>query len=85
MLIIVSICSLFSNHAFCLLTALCHLLYPDRGISPNTTGAADGCKSSEELYYKLEQGLSSHNGEGAPSESGKSFLYCIAGEAGSEA
>ena len=44
-----------------------------------------GCKNSEELYFKLEQGLSSHNGEGAASESGESFLYCIAGEAGREA
>ena len=62
------------------------MLYPDRGIPPNTTGAADRCKSSEELYYKLEQGLSSHNtGEGALSEGGESFLYCIAGEAGREA
>ena len=43
------------------------MLYPDRGIPPNTTGAVDRCKSSEELYYKLEQGLSSHNGEGAAS------------------
>ncbi|OWK15117.1 MYO19 [Cervus elaphus hippelaphus] len=41
------------------------MLYPDRGIPPNTTGAADQCKNSEELYYKLEQGLSSHNGEEA--------------------
>ena len=57
------------------------LLYLDHGIPPNTTGAADRCKNSEELYYKLEQGLSSHNGEGAPRESGESFLYCIAGEA----
>ena len=43
------------------------------------------CKNSEELYFKLEQGLSSHNGEGAPSESVDLFLYCIAGEAGREA
>ena len=43
------------------------MLHPDRGIPPNTTGAVDRCKSSEELYYKLEQGLSSHNGEGAAS------------------
>ena len=50
------------------------MLYLDRGIPPNTTGAADRCKSSEELYYKLEQGLSSHNGEGALSESGESFF-----------
>ena len=28
---------------------------------------------------------SSHNGEGAPSESGESFLYCLAGSAGREA
>ena len=28
---------------------------------------------------------SSHNGEGAPSESGESFLYCLAGTAGREA
>ena len=61
------------------------MLYPDRGIPPNTTGAADRCKNSEELYYKLEQGLSSHNSEGAPSESSESFLYCIAREAGREA
>ena len=50
------------------------VLYPDHGIPPNTTGAADWCKNSEELYYKLKQGLSSHNGGGAPSESGKSFF-----------
>ena len=61
------------------------VLCPDCGIPPNTTGAADRCKSSEELYYKLEQGLSSHNGEGAPSESCESFLYCLAGTAGREA
>ena len=61
------------------------MLYPDRGIPPNTTGATDRCKSSEELYYKLEQGLSSHIGEGVPSERGESFLYCTAGEAGREA
>ena len=61
------------------------LLYPDCGIPPNMTGATDRCKSSEELYYKLEQGLPSHNGEGAPSESGESVLYCIAGTAGREA
>ena len=61
------------------------MLYPDGGIPPNTTGAVDRCKNSEELYYRLDQGLSSHNGEGAPSESGESFLYCAAGEAGREA
>ena len=38
-----------------------------------------------ELYYKLEQELSSHDGEGALSESHESFIYCIAGEAGREA
>ena len=51
-----------------------NMLYPDRGIPPNTTGAADPCKSDEELYYNFEQGLSSHNGKGAPSESGESFF-----------
>ena len=60
------------------------LLYPDCGIPPNTTGALDECKSSEELYYKLKQGLFTH-GEGAPSESRDSFLYCLAGTAGREA
>ena len=50
------------------------MLYPDRGIPPNTTGATGRCKSDEELYYKFEQGLSSHNGEGAPTESGESFF-----------
>ena len=49
------------------------LLYPDRGTPPNTTGAADGCKNSEELYYKLGQGLSSHNGEGAPVKAANRF------------
>ena len=61
------------------------MLYPDRGIPPTTTGAADRCKSSEELYYKLEQGPSSHHSKGAPSERGESFLYCTAGEVGREA
>ena len=61
------------------------MLYPDRGIPPTTTGAADRCKSSEELYYKLGQVLSSHKEEGAPSERGESFLYCIAGGVGREA
>ena len=31
------------------------LLYPDLRIPPNTTGAADRCKSSEDLYYKLSR------------------------------
>ena len=31
------------------------MLYPDRGIPPNTTGAVGRCKNSEELYYKLDQ------------------------------
>ena len=60
------------EHIFIYLVATCVcslekcLLYPDRGIPPNTTGATDRCKNSEELYYKLEQELSSHNSEGAP-------------------
>ena len=37
------------------------MLYLDRGIPQNTTGAVDRCKSSEELYYKLEQELPPHN------------------------
>ena len=61
------------------------IMYPDHRIPPNTTGAAVRYKSSEELCHKLEQRLSSHNGEGAPSESSESFLYCIAGEAGRDA
>ena len=33
------------------------VLCPDCGIPPDRTGATYGCKNSEELYYKLEQGL----------------------------
>ena len=62
------------------------MLYPDGGIPPNATGAADRCKSSEELYYKLEQGPPPHNllaMQRAPSDGGDLFLYRIVGKPGS--
>ena len=62
------------------------LLSRDGGIPPNTTGATDRCKSSEELYYKLEQGPPTHNlvaMQRAPSDGGDLFSHRIVGKPGS--